>query len=145
MGKTILWVLGALAATAGGLPAGAQTVYKCGYRTYSQAPCAPKRIVNTDEASVPAKANPKEVDVRRIEENRVLARSLRRMPDETVAQFTTRRHRATLLETDRDECARLDTRIPFERERMKSPDPDEVDKAQVGYSDSKKRFKALHC
>jgi hypothetical protein len=50
-----------------------------------------------------------------------------------------------MMQEDRDECARLDTRIPFERERMKNPDPEEVDKAQVGLSDSQKRYRQLRC
>ena len=126
-------------------PAAAQTVYKCGFRTYSQQPCSPGRVVNTSDAPVPAKPNPKEVDLRRAEQNRALAASLRRKPDETAAQFDMRRRRARLLETDRDECARLDTRMPVEQSRLKNPDPDEVAQAQASLQGARKRFRELRC
>lgn len=119
-------------------------VYKCGPRSYSQHPCS-KRIVNTDDAPVHRKSNPKEVDLRRIEQNRALARSTRRLPGETAEEFQVRRHRARLLQTDRDECERLDSRIPLEQARMKSPDPQEVLNAGGALSTSKKRFAQLRC
>ncbi|MDB5870878.1 MAG: hypothetical protein JWQ07_320 [Ramlibacter sp.] len=137
--KRIVWIVGALLFAGTSLPAAAQAVYKCGWRSYSQQPCAPKRVVNTADAPVPAKSD------RRAEENRVLAQSLRRLPGETSAQFATRRHRATLLQEDRLECSRLDTRIPFEKERMKNPNPEEVQQAGADLADATKRFRKLHC
>lgn len=143
--RSISCLAGALLCGSAWLPAGAQTVYKCGYRTYSQQPCPHGRVVNTDEAPVPARRAAKDVDVRRTEQNRVLAQSLRRRPDETAAQFETRRRRARLLDTDRQECARLDTRMPVEKARMNNPDPDEVAQAAAALEGAKKRFHELRC
>jgi hypothetical protein len=142
--KQSLWMMGAALCLAAGAPAHAQAIYKCGPRTYSQQPCS-KRIVSTDEAPVPVKPNPKEVDVRRIDENRALARSLRRLPGESAEDFQLRRRRARLLQTDRDECERLDARIPVEQARMKSPDPEEVTQAGAALGQSRKRFRQLKC
>jgi hypothetical protein len=125
-------------------PAEAQAVYKCAWGRYSQTPCSSK-VVSTDDAPIPAKANPREVDVHRLEHNRVLAASLRRLPGESDGEFATRRHRTAMLDTDRDECARLDKRIPFEKERMKSMDTEEVIEAQLALGDSRKRFRHLKC
>lgn len=128
-------------------PAGAQQVYKCWSRgsvVYSQLPCS-KRIVNTEQAPVPAKPNPKRVDVRRMEQNRVLARSMRQRPGETAEQFQKRRRRTRLLATDRDECARLDTRMPVEQAQMNNPDSAEVTKAEAALAQSRKRFRELRC
>lgn len=142
--KAILWMVGAALSMATGLPAGAQAVYKCGPGSYSQYPCS-KRVVNTGDAPVPRKANPRESDVRRLEQNRALAGSTRRLPGEAADEFQLRRHRATLLRSDRDECARLDTRIPLEQARMKSPMEEEVRSAEGALSASKKRFQQLRC
>lgn len=128
-------------------PAGAQQVYKCWSRgsvVYSQLPCS-KRIVSTEQAPVPVKPNPKQVDVRRMEQNRVLARSMRPRADETAEQFQKRRRRARLLATDRDECARLDTRMPVEQAQMNNPDSAEVTKAEAALAQSRKRFRELRC
>lgn len=111
--------------------AAAQAVYKCNSHAYSQAPCS-ARVVRTYEAPVAVNGKPKDV-------------VSRRLPGETVAQFTARKKRVRLSESDRDECARLDKRIPFERERLKSPHEDEVDDAQAAIGESRKRFKQLHC
>ena len=130
--KAILWMVGAALSMACGLPAGAQSVYKCGPSSYSQYPCS-KRIVSTADAPVPRKAN------------RSPVQSTRRLPGETAEAFQLRRHRATLLRTDREECERLDTRIPLEQARMKSPVEEEVQSAEAALSASKKRFRELRC
>lgn len=145
--KSNLLILSALLCMGAALPAGAQRVHKCfaaGAVTYSQQPCS-NQSVNTDQAPVPVKPNPKEVDVRRMEQNRVMARSLRQRPGETAEQFATRRRRAQLMETDRDECARIDVRIPVELEQMKNPDSEEVLKAETALAKSRKRFAELGC
>ena len=145
--KSNLWMLSALLCIGAGSPASAQQVYKCWSRgsvIYTEKPCS-KRVVNTDQAPVPVKPNPKEVDLQRLEQNRVMARSLRQRPDESTEQFETRRRRARLLATDRDECARLDTRIPVEQARMKAPDSVEVKKAEAGLAEATKRFSELRC
>lgn len=142
--RSSFWIMSAVLCVGAYAPAQAQGVYKCGPRSYSQQPCS-KRAVNTDEAPVPVKPNPGQVDVRRLEQNRALARTLRRQPGESTAQFETRRRRARMLATDRDECARLDTRIPVEEARMKSPDKQEVSKAQAALAQSRKRFGKLRC
>jgi hypothetical protein len=142
--KPIIWIAGTVLCIAAA-PARAQMpVYKCGPRSYSQHPCS-TRTVNTDDAPVPRKPNPREIDVHRIEQNRALARSTRRLPGETSADFQVRRHRAALLQTDREECERLDSRIPLEEARMKSPDRDEVQSAGGALSSSRKRFRELRC
>ena len=69
----------------------------------------------------------------------------RQLPGETVAEFNLRKRRSHLKETDRDECARLDKRIPFEQERAQSSVEDEVDSAQVALDTSRRRFKKIGC
>ena len=138
--STLIWI-GASA------PASAQTVYKCRSGrsvTYSEKPCS-RRSVNTDEAPIPAKPNPKEVDIRRIEENRVLARVMRPRPGESAEEFRTRRRRARMLTTDREECARLDKRMPVEKARMINPNKEEVLNAEAALGESRKRFSELRC
>ena len=129
--------------------AGAQTtVYQCGSGrsvTYSEKPCSPGRVVNTDDAPVPVKPNPKGEDVQRIEENRVMAQNLRRREGETEEQFEARRRRARLLEADRAECARLDKRMPVEAASLTNPDKAEVIKAEVALEKSRKRYAKLKC
>jgi hypothetical protein len=128
-------------------PACAQQVYKCwskGSVVYSERPCS-NRVVSTDQAPVPVKPNPKEVDLRRLEQNRVMARSLRPREGETAEHFETRRRRAALLATDRDECARIDVRMPVEEASMNNPDKAEVEKAEAALAASKKRFGELGC
>jgi hypothetical protein len=126
--KKMLIVCAALAASS---LADAQAVYKCGAHSYSQSPCS-SRVVHTYEAPVAVNGKPKDV-------------VSRRLPGETLAQFNTRKKRVRLSESDRDECARLDKRIPVERERLKSPREDEVDDAQAAIDESRKRFRQLHC
>lgn len=142
--KAGVWIGAAMLCAVAASSAGAQTVYKCGPRSYSQYPCS-KRIIDTSGAAVRAKPNPHETDVRRLEENRVLARSLRRLPGESAEDFRVRQRRTRLLQTDREECARLDTRIPVEQARLNNPDKEEVESAQAALSASKKRFSQLRC
>ena len=142
--KPSVWIVSAALCMGAAWPAGAQTVYKCGPRSYSQYPCS-TRTVNTDDAPVPAKPSRKDVDARRLEQNRVLARSLRRLPDESAEEFKVRQRRARLLQTDRDECDRLDTRIPVEQARLTSPNADEVLAAETALAQGRKRFKQLRC
>lgn len=143
LSKANAWVAAAALCVAVA-PLGAQTVYKCGPRSYSQAPCS-KRIVNTAEAPVPGKASRSEADLRRLEANRAVARSLRRLPGESKEAFRTRQRRTRLLETDREECARLDKRIPVETSRLQNPSPDEVREAELALAQSRKRFRQLRC
>ena len=151
------WALGALLCIGACLPASAQTVYKCGSRnsvTYSERPCS-RWMVNTDPAGgpgppgrlllQPVKPNPKEVDVRRMEQNRVMSRAMRARPGESTEQFEKRRRRALLMATDRAECARLDTRMPVEEASMVNPDRAEVQKAEMALAKSRKRFSELRC
>ncbi len=142
--RSSFWIMSALLCVGAYAPVQAQGVYKCGPRSYSQQPCS-RRAVNTDQAPVPVKPNRGQVDARRLEQNRALARTLRRQPGESAAQFETRRRRTGMLQTDRDECARLDTRIPVEEARMKSPDKQEVSKAEAALAQSRKRFNKLRC
>lgn len=128
-------------------PSISQEVYKCGSGSsvlYTEKPCY-GRVVNTDQAAVPAKPNPKRLDLRRSEENRVMAQSMRRRADESAEQFETRRRRARLLQEDRAECGRLDTRIPVEEASLNNPDKDEVAKAEAALGESRKRFRELRC
>jgi len=74
-----------------------------------------------------------------------LARSLRQRPGESAEQFETRRRRARMMETDRDECARIDVRMPVEQEQMKNPDGEEVLKAEAALAKSRKRYAELGC
>ena len=145
-----LWVLsalGALLCTSVSAPVSAQQVYKCGARgsvIYTEKACS-GRIVSTDQAAVPVKPNPKEVDVRRMEQNRAMARATRPRAGESAEQFETRRRRTRLLPQDRAECARLDTRMPVEKESMNNPDPAEVLKAEAALGASRTRFGELRC
>lgn len=129
--KAILWMVGATVSLAAALPAAGQAVYKCGPRSYSQHPCS-KSVVNTADAPVPRNTGR-------------AVRSTRRLPGETAEAFQLRRHRAGLLQSDRDECERLDTRIPLEQARMASPLAEEVQSAEAALSASKKRFRELRC
>jgi hypothetical protein len=143
----LLWILGGLFWLAATAPAAAQTVYKCPSRgavLYSEKPC-PGRIISTEQAPVPVKANSRNVDLHRLQETRIAARALRRKPDESAEQFALRQRRARLLPHDRAECARLDTRMPVEQASMNNPDPAEVVKAEVSLENSRKRFGELHC
>ena len=109
----------------------AQAVYKCGAHSYSQQPCS-SRVVRTYDAPVPVNPKPRDVVAHRL-------------PGETQAEFNTRKRRTALSESDRDECARLDKRIPVEQERLKKPQEDEVDDAQAALGEIKKRSAKLHC
>jgi hypothetical protein len=110
----------------------AQTVYKCSSRSYSEQPCS-TRIVRTYDAPVPTP--PKAADV-----------VAQRLPGESSDELAMRKHRAHLSQSDRDECARLDKRIPFERERLKkTPGEPDVDEAQSSLSEGVKRFRQLRC
>lgn len=145
--KPNLWVLSALLCISVCAPASAQTVYKCGSGrsvTYTEKPCS-MRIVNTEQAEVRVKPNPKEVDVRRIEQNRIMARAMRRRAGESAGQFATRRRRARLMPEDRAECTRLETRMPVEQASMINPDKEEVLKAETALGKSRKQFSALRC
>lgn len=145
--KPNLLVLIALACAGAVPPSAAQTVYKCGSGSavrYADRPC-PGRIVNTADAPVPTKPSPRQVDVRRLKENRILAQSLRRRPGESAQQFEVRRRRAAMLASDRAECARLDTRMPVEEARMDNPDPQEISSAAAALEQSRRRFRELRC
>lgn len=130
--RGVWMVIGAAALACGaGTHAQGQAVYKCNSRTYSQQPCS-SRIVRTYEAPVPASPKPRDVVAHRL-------------PGETVAEFNTRKRRAGLPETDRDECARLDKRIAVDEARASSLREEEVDDAQARLSESRKRFTQLRC
>ena len=120
--------------------AAAQTVYRCGPRSYSSQPCS-NRTVNTTEAPVPVTSAAK----RELEHRRLLAQSLRREPVESAADFEKRRRWTRLLPADGQECARLDKRVPLEQARMTSPDEGEVQAAQAALAGAKKRARELHC
>lgn len=109
----------------------AQAVYRCNGHTYSEQPCS-TRVVRTYDAPVPASPRPRDVVVHRL-------------PGESADEFSTRKRRAALSESDRDECARLDKRIPVEQERLKTLREEEVDDAQAALGESRKRFKQLRC
>jgi len=57
----------------------------------------------------------------------------------------TRRHRARMLQTDRDECARLDTRRPVEEARAASLHADEASEARASLNTIAKRARQLKC
>ena len=122
-----------LAAIAVGAGAQAQTtVYKCSLRSYSEEPCS-ARVVTTYEA--PVETPRKSADI-----------VAHRLPGESANELALRRHRSRLTESDRDECARLDKKIPFEAQRIKgSPHQEEIDEAQDSLAEARKRFKALRC
>jgi hypothetical protein len=153
--RNLLLSLGVLGSIGAGTPASAQVVYKCrsasGATTYSEQPCPQRTVskgtVNTEQAGTPVKAKPnqKEMDARRAEENRVLAQTMKPREGESSEQFATRRRRASLMAEDRDECARLDGRIPVEEASTRNPDPAEVLKAEGALAHSRKRFGELGC
>ena len=109
----------------------AQTVYKCSSRSYSEQPCS-SRIVRTYDAPVPTPPKPNDVVAQRL-------------PGETPGELALRKHRAHLSQSDRDECARLDKRVPVEEARLKKAEEQEVDDAQAALADIKKRAAKLHC
>lgn len=112
----------------------AQAVYKCSSDSYSEQPCS-TRIVHT--YSVP---------IDRVSDRSAGEVVAHRLPGETPDELALREHRVHLSRTDRDECARLDKKIPFEQERIRnSVIQDEVDEAQESLGDAKSRFSRLHC
>jgi len=110
-----------------------QPVYKCSDSSYSQAPCS-SRIVRTYEAPVDLpQSHPRDIVAHRL-------------PGETDQELALRRRRSHLSESDRDECARLDKKIPFDQERVKpGASPEDAEQAQESLSQSRKRFSKLHC
>ena len=141
-------VLSALFFISTAAPASAQTtVYKCERGrsvTYSEKACG-GRIINTDDAPISAKRNPKEVDVRRVEENQAMAQAMTPKAGESAGQFETRRRRGRLMPTDRAECERLDKRMPVEEASMNNPNAEEVAKAETALGKSRKRLGELRC
>ena len=130
--KRVTSIMAALVLAAVAGAAGAQTaVYKCRDGVYSDQNCS-SRVVKTYEAPVPAPPKAREG-------------ASRQLPGETVAEFSLRKRRSHMKETDRDECARLDKRIPFEQERARSTVEDEVDAAQSALDISRRRFRQLGC
>ena|SRR5438105_12287936 len=138
--RTAFGIAMALVWAAAWSPAGAQGVYKCGYRSYSQQPCS-KHGVDTGDAPVPARS----ARARQLEQRRLLARSLRRQPDESAADFEKRRRWTRLLPADGEECARLDKRMPVEEARLTSPVETEVQEAAAAVAQTKKRSRELRC
>lgn len=129
--KRVMFALAACALAAGAVQA--QTaVYKCSLRSYSETPCS-SRIVKTYDAPVETPRRGADIVAHRL-------------PGETAQELAVRRHRIGLTESDRDECARLDKKIPFEVQRIKdSPHQEEIDEAQDSLSDARKRFSRLKC
>jgi hypothetical protein len=141
--KANLLVLGALFCISASSPVSAQQIYKCGSRssvTYTEQACS-NRIVSTNPAKVPVKP----VDARQKEHNRIMARVMRQKPGESAEDFEIRRRRGRLMREDRDECARIDVRMPVEEASLKNPDPAEVLKAETALRESRKRFSELRC
>lgn len=135
--KPNLLMAGALLCIGALVPASAQTVYKCGSRksvTYTEQPCS-NRIVNTSEAAVPVPPN----------RSRSRVTAMRQRAGESAGQFETRRRRARLTKEDRDECARIDVRMPVEEASLKNPNPEEVQKAEAALATSRKRLGELRC
>ena len=111
----------------------AQAVYKCSARSYSEQPCS-SRVVRTYEAPVDGpQRKPREMVAHRL-------------PGETAGELALRKRRVNLAATDRDECSRLDKKIPFEQERIrKAVRQDEIDEAQESLAAGRKRFRELRC
>ena len=111
----------------------AQAVYKCNWQAYSEQPCS-TRVVRSYDAPV------------ELPKHRAAEVVAHRLPGETSQELALRKHRIGLSETDRNECARLDRKIPFEQERIRnSVSQDEIDEAQDTQFEAKKRFKQLRC
>jgi hypothetical protein len=125
-GVSAIWVIGASG------PAVAQeTLYKCGAHSYSSKPCSGK-VVNSEDYRARAKKG--------------TTVHARRLPGESDADFAVRSRRANLKPIDQDECKRLDTKIPFEQERLKrSVTADETAQAQTSIDAARKRFGQLGC
>lgn len=129
--KRVMFVFAGLVLGAGAAQA-ETAVYKCSLRSYSETPCS-SRIVKTYDA--PVETPRKAADI-----------VAHRLPGETAQEMSVRRHRINLTESDRDECARLDRKIPFEVQRIKdSPHQEEIDQAQDSLSEARKRFSRLRC
>jgi hypothetical protein len=131
--RKLTGIVAVLALAVPGAAVHAQAVYKCSARSYSQAPCS-SRVVQTYDAPVELPTRKGTIIV------------AHRLPGESAEQYATRKKRANLSETDRDECARLDRKMPVERERLKaSGEPEEVDALQDSIGETRKRYKQLHC
>jgi hypothetical protein len=110
------------------------TVYDCGGNVYSEKPCA-GRVVRTDEAPVDLPPKSKKGEA-----------IAHRLPGETDDALALRQRRLHMTESDRDECARLDKKIPFEQQRLKSSvREDETESAKETLAIAKKRFAKLNC
>jgi hypothetical protein len=83
---TVWKIVAAAACLAACAPAAAQTVYKCGFRSYSYQPCS-NHTVNTADAPVPVTRK----NSRTREPRRLQAPSLRREAGESAADFEKRR------------------------------------------------------
>lgn len=146
--KPDLWALGVLICLGAPFQASAQPIYKCGSAkspTYTERACSGRVYQAGSAALQPQRDEKKKAEARRAEKNRAMARSLRPRAGETPEQFETRRRRAGLLAEDRDECDRLDVRMPVEQASMVNPDPAEVRKAETALGESRKRFTELGC
>jgi hypothetical protein len=111
----------------------AQSVYKCNASSYSEKPCSTRILRSYPSADAARERRAGEVVAHRL-------------PGETTAALELRKRRVHLSDADRDECARLDKKIPFEHKRIEnSTQPDEVDDAQDSLVQAKKRFSQLHC
>lgn len=130
---TLASTLAALALAATSASAQEQPVYKCSGSSYSQAPCS-SRIVRTYEAPVDLpQSRPRDIVAHRL-------------PGETDEELALRKRRSHLSESDREECARLDKKIPFDQERLKAGSSQEdMEQAQDSLAQSRKRFSKLHC
>jgi len=114
------WIYAIAAVSIGALSpdAQAQAAYKCDWHSYSEQPCS-TRIVRTYDAAA---------DAPRSKTAEVVAH---RLPGETSQELALRRHRIALSGSDRDECARLDKKIPVEQERTRAGASQfEIDEAQ---------------
>lgn len=115
----------------GGASVAQAEAYKCGANSYSQQPCS-RNVVNTEEHRVPSV--PKSSSA-----------MTRRLPGESDEAYALRSRRASLSQSDQDECKRLDTKIPFEQERLKKADAEETAEAQESLATARKRFSQLRC
>jgi hypothetical protein len=130
---TLAAVCGGWAIGAGGPAAAQEPAYRCGRNTYSERPCSAK-VVNTEEYRAPAAKKGGGTF------------AARRLPGESDADFAVRSRRVKLKPMDQDECKRLDTKIPFEQERLKhSVTPEETAEATQSIEDSRKRYSKLGC
>ena len=126
-------------------------VYRCetaGKVSYSDAPCVgAKEIAATPTQGMDKMTGTsrKGADVRRDEQNAVMADALKPLTGMNADQYRVYKHRLKLSPRDKAECARLDTNLPELKQRTATALSSEKALADVELYKARKQFNDLNC